>query len=501
MAPVSTILHRLGFRMCRYLNDWLIQAPSRSLSGSPGSGDGRPSLSGSRCRHHLGEVQSPSIAASGLSGCYSGFHSFQGFSLPAESREAMLNRRRISVLLHSACLFVARASRSPIILDSSHSRRQAVDAFPSAPSSSPVGSERQLHLNSMGSGLSSGLGVVACSRSSPGRCLSGPSQPSPRLLVRRLGRGVGCSPLGRNRFRPLVSGGSSVVQRKGASCGGVRSTALPSFGSQLHSSSLFGQLDSLGLPSQTVGHSISGPQLHCVEDPPLGGDDRISADPPVHSGQEQCSGGLPVSPKPGPGGRVDSEVGGVSGVEQQVAGDDRPFCHLVVSPLFTLFFTLPRSVGNRYGCVSSELGWVSGLCLSTLVGDTAGSEEVPIIFWGPHDSHCSILAPEAVVSGPPGSGGGRSNQPNEVSRSPQPTALSLSSSRDRQSVPSCLETIQRFARFQGFSSRVAKQLGFARRSSSRAVYQSKWLVSGCRSFRFLTYPSQNRGLPFVAPSC
>ena len=81
-----------------------------------------------------------------------------------------------------------------------------------------------------------------------------------------------------------------------------------------------------------------------------------------------------------------------------------------------------------------------------------------------------------MVSGPPRSSGGRSNLSTELSRSPQPTALSLSSSRDRQAVPSCLETIQRFARSQGFSSRVTKQLGFARRSPSRAVYQSKWLV-------------------------
>ena len=224
------------------------------------------------------------------------------------------------------------------------------------------------------------------------------------------------------------------------------------------------------------GHSISSPQLYCVEDPPLGRDDRISPDPLVHPGQEQCSGGLPVSPKPGPRVGVDSEVEGVLGVEQQVTGDDRPFCHLIESPLFTLFFTLPRSVGDRYRCASSELGRVSGVCLSTLVSDTAGSEEAPIIFWGPHDSFCSILAPETVVSGPPGHSGGRSNQSTEVSRSPRPTALSSSSSRDRQAVPSCLEAIQRFARFQGFSSRVAKQLGFACRSSSKAVYQSKWLV-------------------------
>ena len=31
MAPVSTLLHRLGIRIRRYLEDWLIQAPSRLL--------------------------------------------------------------------------------------------------------------------------------------------------------------------------------------------------------------------------------------------------------------------------------------------------------------------------------------------------------------------------------------------------------------------------------------------------------------------------------------
>ena len=31
MAPVSVLLHRLGIRMCRYLDDWLILASSRSL--------------------------------------------------------------------------------------------------------------------------------------------------------------------------------------------------------------------------------------------------------------------------------------------------------------------------------------------------------------------------------------------------------------------------------------------------------------------------------------
>ena len=230
------------------------------------------------------------------------------------------------------------------------------------------------------------------------------------------------------------------------------------------------------LPSQTRGLSVATPQLDCAEDSPLGGVDRLDLNASVYPRQEQCSSGLLVSSESSPGLGVDSEVAGISGAEPQVAGDDRYFCHLVESPLFTIFFALPRSVGDWYGCTSSELGRVSGVCLSTLVNDTSGSEEAPIILWGPHDSCCSLLAPETMVSGSSGAGGGRSNRSTSVPRSSQPTAVPLSSSRDRQAVPSCLETIQRFAQSQGFSSRVAKQFGFARRSSSRAVYHSKWLV-------------------------
>ena len=72
----------------------------------------------------------------------------------------------------------------------------------------------------------------------------------------------GVSPTDHNHFRPLVSGGSSVVrQRKGAPCGGGRSTVLSSLDSQLLRSDLFGQLDSFGLPSQTGGRSFSGSLL------------------------------------------------------------------------------------------------------------------------------------------------------------------------------------------------------------------------------------------------
>ena len=64
---------------------------------------------------------------------------------------------------------------------------------------------------------------------------------------------------------------------------------------------------------------------------------------PQFIGEEQCLSRLSVQAQPGLRVGMDTEVGGVPGPSQEVAGDDRPGCHLVKSLLFTLFFTLPQS--------------------------------------------------------------------------------------------------------------------------------------------------------------
>ena len=65
---------------------------------------------------------------------------------------------------------------------------------------------------------------------------------------------------------------------------------------------------------------------------------------------------------------------------------------------------------------------------------------------------------------------------------------------------SCLVTIKRFPRAGGFSRRVVQQVSLARRPSSRAGYQSKWLVfrQWCRSEgHSISHPS----LPMIADFC
>ena len=88
-----------------------------------------------------------------------------------------------------------------------------------------------------------------------------------------------------------------------------------------------------------------------------------------------------------------------------------------------------------------------------------------------------------MVPEPSGYGSGPSDRPSSLSRSSQTATLPSSSSRGPQAVASCVETLQRFARAEGFSSRVAVQVGLARRPSSRTEYQLKWSVyrDWCRS--------------------
>ena len=97
MAPVSAILHSLGIRMRRYLDDWLVQSSSRGSL-----------LEGLRAVlqlcHELGIVVNPpksnlvpSQGGSISGGCLS-LHLFQGFSVGGTHLTAAVNSRRVSVL-------------------------------------------------------------------------------------------------------------------------------------------------------------------------------------------------------------------------------------------------------------------------------------------------------------------------------------------------------------------------------------------------------------------
>ena len=425
----------------------LVASGFLSGAGSPCSGDSAPALQVFRNSRQLGEVSADSDTTDGVSGSHSGLNLFQGFSCPEESREASLNWRRILVLRKTASIILAGAVRSAVFYDPARPGGTAPHEVASVHSVEALGSCGSICSGRMVSGNSSRSRLVVGSPAVGARRVSGAGVPSARLVVRRLGRGLGGSSRRGSYFRPLGSGRGRIVHQRQRAPGYRESSPV------VRSSTLRFIHSSLGrqrygdcIPQEPGRHTFSSSQLHSAEDSPLGGVSSGCVVASIHHGETQRAGGFLVSPESDPGLRVDSEAGVVSGSVQAVAGLNRPVCHLSKSPMFSIFFTLPRSERSGNRCASSELEWVAGVCLSSLVSDSSSAEEAPVVLWGSAYHRSTLLASEGVVSKSAGSGSGRACGSSSVQRSPAPAPLPLLPSGGVQAVASCLETIQRFTR-------------------------------------------------------
>ena len=84
----------------------------------------------------LGGVESSSLSVNSVPGCGSRFVIFHGFSLPAESGEVLINRRRVPILRRAASVILANAFGNSIVSDSCDSRGAPPHAVASAASPS-----------------------------------------------------------------------------------------------------------------------------------------------------------------------------------------------------------------------------------------------------------------------------------------------------------------------------------------------------------------------------
>ena len=117
------------------------------------------------------------------------------------------------------------------------------------------------------------------------------------------------------------------------------------------------------------------------------------------------------------------------------------------------------------------MGFATGVCLPSLRHDQSGPGEGEVLSGSGANAHCSTLAPASVV-------------PGAADSAPSSISVGSSATATRQKIPSkpvhalssCMETLRRFARASGFSRSVARRLGQARRQSSVANYQLKWLT-------------------------
>ena len=328
MAPVSVLLHRLGVRMCQYLDDWLILASSRPLVlqaletvlhlcqelGILVNWE-KSQLTPSQRVVYLGVILNSTLFRASLSQ-----PRVEKLCLTVEEFLSSLWRRLLGILSSPISIVPGGRLRMRSLQLRLHLLWDQMDDSTLI----PWDLEWWVTLDRLQSGISpaqviphldswsyaSGVGWGAHLQDVTASDLWSPEE----ALLPINARELLAMEFGLHRFQHLVSNSMVAVLAD-------NSTALSYL--------------------RKRGHSISTPQLDCAEDPPLGEVGRLDLGASVYPRHVQCSSGLLVSSE---SSLEWTKVAGISGAEPQVAGDDRSFCHLVESPLFTIF--RPSTIGT-----------------------------------------------------------------------------------------------------------------------------------------------------------
>ena len=153
MAPVSAMLHNLGVRILRYLDDWLILASSRMKA--LWARDMVLDL----CRQFR-QVTLLSISVCDLSGDGHLEPDFEGFPISREGFESLISDRRIFVLQEAGLSYLEEPVRLPVFLLSSSPGRSPQDEAPPVGFLGLVGFSGRVCLGGLDSLYRAGSSVV-----------------------------------------------------------------------------------------------------------------------------------------------------------------------------------------------------------------------------------------------------------------------------------------------------------------------------------------------------
>ena len=282
MAPVSAILHSLGIRMRRYLDDWLVQASSREdLLRDLG-------VVLSLCRE-LGIVVNPEKSNFSPSQVVQ----YLGVIIDARTFMASPSPDRVSRLRSTAGEFLCSAAPPASLWQSLLGMLSSLSHL--VPGGRLQIRSLQICLHRSWNRLDPSAPVQwspYCLRDLRwwlhGDRLSPSGFPGSGLLVRRFRCRLGGSLGGQCCFRPLGPvRGSSSSQCQGVAGSASRSPPLPVLSVRDHGGSVLRQRHRGSLSAQGGGHPVSCSQHHCAGDPQLGGISSDSAGSPVHSGDPQ----------------------------------------------------------------------------------------------------------------------------------------------------------------------------------------------------------------------
>ena len=469
MAPVSAILHSWGIRMRRYLDDWLVQSSSREsllqdlqvvldLCRELGIviNPEKSNLEPSQVVQYLGVVITPTFLASPSPERIARLQSTAGEFLSSANPPASIWLSLLGMLSSMSHLVPGGRLRMRSLQLCLHQSWDRLDQSTRIPWSQDCLRDLRwwLHLPCLSQGVSL-------------------RQVSPDLDFWSDASAVGWGAhLGHHTTSGLWSRDEVPLSINAKELLAVRRGLLH------FQSSLVGKTVSVFCDNSTAVAYLRkeggtrSPFLNSgAGDPPLVGVARHPSGSPVYFGVSQCPGGHSVSPSPAASYRVVPQPGRVLIFKSSVASPDRLICHLRESPMLDIFLSLPGPSGGGHGRVSLVLGRSPGLRLSSVVHHSQSSSEAQRISRNGAHLSGSVLAPEAMVSGPPPSVAGTSSGSSGAPRPHAPAAISPALPGSPQASSSCLETLRRFTRAAGFSSTVASQASLVRRPSLRKAYQ------------------------------
>ena len=387
MAPVSAILHSLGIRLRRYLDDWLIQASSREqvLLAL------RTVL---RLCNSLGIVvnweKSQLVPTQTI--CY------LGVILDSINFRASPAQKRVDKLLSIGDMFLSSMEQP------AKSWLELLEVLSSLTQLIPGGRlwmrSFQFVLHRVWDRVNPDSlvrwspeiyqsSLVVELRTALARNLPRAGVSPARLVVRRLGCRLGGSPRRPSRFRPLVSRGAPQLHKSlGAASNVLCSTAFSSSSSQHLSGSVCGQYHCSGLPEESGRYQICSPETDGSGSAAVGGAPLCHTSSAIYYGPQQRVSGCAISPKSDSGLPVDLEALDFSTASEEVASGNRSVCSLSQSPLHIVTHPLYESRMHWIPDPTPSLPRRTGKDLSVKTSDSP--VPIPSDSVRPHDAPVKV---------------------------------------------------------------------------------------------------------------
>ena len=396
MAPVSAILHRLGVRMLRYLDDWLILASTEIACIQ--SRDRLLTLQRTRHPGQLQEVVSSAHSVSSVLRHGDSISAFYRSSHTSTSQQSRLPYRGVPVNPVSSGVPLASPSRPPVFSDSSRLRRNDQDEASPTLSQGPVGLCRRPVPGLLVPSLSRGSSLVVEGGSAARGSESLYSSSRHQLLLGRFGRRLGSPHRRTPCLGPLATpSDGSLYQHERASSSSARPAGLRTPARGNVGSSVLRQHHHNSLPSSFGRDILCHSKRHSTGDSPLGGESPHLSSAPVHHGVVQCHRGRSESPQSGDRVRVDPSPGSSRSAGPQMASSDRSLRDFTDGKVSSVLFASLRSVSSGDGCPSPVLGRSPSLRLSSDRHHKESASQTEVLEELRVDSHSSVLASEGLV--------------------------------------------------------------------------------------------------------